>query len=148
MDHVGRKPLMLLGVGGCCACLIVEAAIVATYADKAALGAGVAMFYLFLAVYSMGVDVAGVVFYSELFPNHIRAEGVCLSMATVALTDLVYLQAITTAFANIGWRFYLVFIIICGIGVVGAYFVSHLPISHFPIAPFKSGIVIRADINV
>jgi hypothetical protein len=81
-------------------------------------------FYLFLAVYSMGVDVAGVVFYSELFPNHIRAKGVCLSMATVALTDLVYLQATTTAFANIGWRFYLVFIIICGVGVVGAYFVS------------------------
>jgi hypothetical protein len=66
------------------------------------------MFYLFLAVYSMGVDVAGVVFYSELFPNHIRAKGVCLSMATIALTDLVYLQATTTAFANIGWRFYLV----------------------------------------
>lgn len=65
------------------------------------------MFYIFLAVYSAGVDVAGVrspsaplpvsgsdsaiqvVFYSELFPNHIRAKGVCLSMATVALTDLV-----------------------------------------------------------
>jgi MFS family permease len=82
IDRVGRKPLMLLGVGRCCACLIVEAAIVATYADeatnKAALGAGVAMFYLFLVVYSMGVDVAGVVFYSELFPNHIRAKGVSL----------------------------------------------------------------------
>ena len=80
------------------------------------------MFYLFLAVYSMGVDVAGVVFYSELFPNHIRAKGVCLSMATVALTDLVYLQATTTAFANIGWRFYLVFIIISGLGCVAAFF--------------------------
>jgi hypothetical protein len=83
-------------------------------------------FYLFLAVYSMGVDVAGVVFYSELFPNHIRAKGVCLSIATVALTDLVYLQATTTAFANIKWRFYLVFIIICAVGVVLSYFVSPL----------------------
>jgi hypothetical protein len=72
----------------------------------------------------MGVDVAGVVFYSELFPNHIRAKGVCLSMATVALTDLVYLQVTTTAFARIGWRFYLVFIVICGVGVVGAWIVS------------------------
>lgn len=80
------------------------------------------MFYLFLAVYSMGVDVAGVVFYSELFPNHIRAKGVCLSMATVALTDLVYLQATTTAFANIGWKFYLVFILISGLGCIAAYF--------------------------
>jgi MFS family permease len=47
MDKVGRKPLMLFGVGGCCVCLIIEAAIVATYAEeatnKAALAAGVAM---------------------------------------------------------------------------------------------------------
>jgi hypothetical protein len=97
-------------------------------------------FYLFLAVYSMGVDVAGVVFYSELFPNHIRAKGVCLSMATVALTDLVYLQATTTAFANIGWRFYLVFIIICAVGTVFFYFVS----SHVPV-PAQSLEEIMAD---
>jgi MFS family permease len=48
MDKVGRKPLMLFGVGGCCVCLIIEAAIVATYAEaatnKAALAAGVAMY--------------------------------------------------------------------------------------------------------
>ena len=81
------------------------------------------MFYLFLAIYSMGVDVAGVVFYSELFPNHIRAKGVCLSMATVALTDLVYLQATTTAFANIKWRFYLVFIVITALGSMIMWFV-------------------------
>lgn len=70
--------------------------------NKAGLAAGVFAFYLFLAVYSVGVDVAGVVFYSELFPNHIRAKGICLSIATIALTDLVYLQATATAFANIG----------------------------------------------
>ncbi|KAF2656472.1 MFS general substrate transporter [Lophiostoma macrostomum CBS 122681] len=127
MDRVGRKPLLLFGVMGCGICLAIEAAIVAQYAaagtNKAALAAGVAMFYLFLAVYSVGVDVAGVVFYSELFPNHIRAKGVCLSMATIALTDLVYLQATTTAFANIGWRFYLIFIIICTLGSTFFFFV-------------------------
>jgi hypothetical protein len=64
--------------------------------------------YLFLAIYSLGVDVAGVVFYGELFPNHLRAKGLALSIATIALTDLVYLQATATAFANIGWKFYLV----------------------------------------
>lgn len=102
---------MIFGVAGCCVCLIVEAAMVANFAaagtNKVGLGFGVAAFYAFLAVYSVGVDVAGVVFYSELFPNHIRAKGICMSIATIALTDLVYLQATTTAFANIGWKFYL-----------------------------------------
>lgn len=33
MDRVGRKPLMLTGVIGCCACLIVEAAVIASFAS-------------------------------------------------------------------------------------------------------------------
>ncbi|KAF1813976.1 MFS general substrate transporter [Eremomyces bilateralis CBS 781.70] len=127
MDKLGRRPLMLFGVAGCCVCLILEAAMVASFAEegtnKAGLGMGVAAFYLFLAVYSVGVDVAGVVFYGELFPNHQRGKGLSLSVATIALTDLVYLQATATAFANIGWKFYLVFIIITGLGAIVLYFV-------------------------
>ncbi|KAK5071465.1 hypothetical protein LTS08_004791 [Lithohypha guttulata] len=127
MDWTGRRPLLLLGVGGCCVSLILEAAMVATYAEtnsgnSAGLQMGVAAAYLFLAFYSVGVDVAGVVFYSELFPNHIRAKGIALSIATIALTDLVYLQATATAFANIGWKFYLLFIIISGLGTIAVYF--------------------------
>jgi hypothetical protein len=119
---------MLVGVFGCCACLIVEAAIIATFASPIpaapnvpALKAGVAMFYIFLLFYGCGVDVAGVVFYSEVFPNHLRAKGVAMSVAVIALTDLVYLQVTATAFANIGWKFFLVFIIISGLGGIVAF---------------------------
>lgn len=62
--------------------------------------------------------MCGVVYYSELFPNHIRSRGVSLAIATIALTDLVYLQVTTTAFEHIGWRFFLVFIIISGLGAI------------------------------
>jgi hypothetical protein len=106
MDWTGRRPLLMIGVGGCCVALILEAAMVASFGgttNKAGLRMGVAATYLFLAVYSVGVDVCGVVFYSELFPNHIRAKGIALSISVIALTDLVYLQATATAFANIGW---------------------------------------------
>ena len=62
MDWVGRKPLLVLGLGGCCVCLIVEAAMVATFADEgtnsAGLQTGVALLYLFLFLYSIGVDVS------------------------------------------------------------------------------------------
>jgi len=54
MDKVGRKPLMIFGIGGCLGCLIIEAAMVATYANpvpaepnKAALRAAVAALYVF-----------------------------------------------------------------------------------------------------
>ena len=57
---------------------------------------GVAAAYLFLLIYSIGIDVAGVVFYSELFPNHLRAKGLALSICVIALTDLVYLQVAST----------------------------------------------------
>ncbi|KIW88752.1 uncharacterized protein Z519_10799 [Cladophialophora bantiana CBS 173.52] len=126
MDWTGRKPLLVMGVAGCCVSLILEAAMVSSYAEegtnKAGLRMGVAAAYLFLLVYSIGIDVAGVVFYSELFPNHLRAKGLALSIAVIALTDLVYLQVAATAFANIGWKFYLVFIILSGLGAFFAYF--------------------------
>lgn len=100
MDWTGRRPLLMLGVGGCCVSLILEAAMVASFAEeatnKAGLRMGVAAAYLFLMFYSCGIDVAGVVFYSELFPNQIRAKGISLSIAVIALTDLVYLQATAT----------------------------------------------------
>jgi len=128
MDWTGRRPLLMIGVGGCCVALILEAVMVARYAETnsgntAGLRMGVAAAYIFLAFYSVGVDVAGVVFYAELFPNHIRAKGIAMSIAVIALTDLVYLQATATAFANIGWKFYLLFIIISGLGTVFVYFV-------------------------
>lgn len=33
MDRIGRKPLMLTGVVGCCVCLILEAAMIASFAS-------------------------------------------------------------------------------------------------------------------
>lgn len=33
MDRVGRKPLMITGVIGCCVCLIIEAAMIASFAS-------------------------------------------------------------------------------------------------------------------
>jgi MFS family permease len=100
IDWSGRRPLLILGVSGCCVALILEAAMVASFAEEgtnvAGLRMGVAATYLFLLLYCIGVDVAGVVFYSELFDNRTRAKGLALSIATIALTDLIYLQVAAT----------------------------------------------------
>ena len=113
LDKVGRRPMLLIATAGCCCCLILEAALVARYAEagtkKGALGAAVFAFYFFLCFYSGGIDTGGFVYYAELFPNHLRAKGLALAVATFCLTDVVYLQVAGIAFQNIGWKFYLVF---------------------------------------
>ncbi|CAG9967348.1 unnamed protein product [Clonostachys byssicola] len=126
MDRFGRRPLILMSLLGCAVALAIETAMVALYAEagtnKAGLSAGVFALYLFPAVYAMGIDVAGYTFFSELFPNHIRAKGVCVVIAVIALTDLVYLEVSATAFADIGWKYYLVFIIVTILGTIVMYF--------------------------
>jgi len=111
-DIIGRRPIMLIGIGGCCACLIVEAAAVKYFSadpSRKEMGAlGTAALFIFNACYNLGVDVGGAVFYAEVFPNHIRSKGVALANLTLALADLVYLQVTPYAFANIGWKFFLV----------------------------------------
>jgi hypothetical protein len=56
----------------------------------------------------MGIDVPLWPYCAELFPNHMRAKGMAVCTTTVALTSLVYLEVASTAFANIGWKFYMV----------------------------------------
>lgn len=62
LDWIGRKPLLTVGLAGCCVCLIIEAAVVSLYAQEgtngAGLRAGVAATYLFIFVYGLGVDVS------------------------------------------------------------------------------------------
>ena len=135
IDKVGRKPLMLAGFGGTLACLIVEAALLASYAspvpvvpNRAALKSCVALLYvlttvensnladfrtsyIFIYLYGCGIDVAGFTFFGEVYPNHLRAKGLAISVIAQSLTALVYLEVAATAFANIGWKFYLVILL-------------------------------------
>ncbi|OAL26939.1 hypothetical protein AYO22_03883 [Fonsecaea multimorphosa] len=125
MDYFGRRKLVLIGLAGCVIFLCIQSAMIAEFANsgtnKAGLRMGVACSYIFLAFYSL-FDTAGFVFYAELFPNHMRAKGLSVIVCTIALTDLVYLQVSATAFANIGWKFYLVFICAATVGATGLYF--------------------------
>ena len=109
---VGRKPLLLFGIGGCCVWLCVEAAATAIYtADESKLNygkLGVAAFYMFNVCYNIGVNLGGNVFYAEVFPNHIRHMGVSLTNAVLALADLIYLEVTPIAFASVGYKFFLV----------------------------------------
>lgn len=50
-------------------------------------------------------------YFAELFPAHMRNKGMTIGMATISLMNIMWLQSAPTAFENIGWKFYLCFII-------------------------------------
>jgi hypothetical protein len=62
----------MTGLIGCCVCLILEAAMVSSFAEKATNAAGlrmgVAATYMFLFIYSVGVDVSSYPFLVFTFP--------------------------------------------------------------------------------
>lgn len=71
-------------------------------------------------MYSYGccVDATTYVYCSEIFPSHIRARGVAFSLAVLFITALVYLEAAPTAFARIGWKYYVVFLVITFVNII------------------------------
>jgi hypothetical protein len=51
-----------------------------------------------------------------MWPTHLRSKGISLGVAIISFTNIVWLQAVPTAFITIGWKFYLAFIIPSTIG--------------------------------
>jgi hypothetical protein len=125
VDRMPRNKLMTIGLTGCLASLIAEAALQARYlggTNKSALAAGVAMLYSYVFFYAMFLDGCSFWYVGEIFPSHLRANGFALAMAGLCLADIIWLGAAPTAFANIGWKYYLFFIIITAITIFTVYF--------------------------
>lgn len=92
--------------------------------NKVGNGLGVFFLYLFVFFYGGTMDASSYVYCAEIFPTSIRAHGVGLSVSGLFIMTLIYTQTAPTAFENVGWKFYLVFIIIPWIGafIMGKYF--------------------------
>ncbi|KAK5311755.1 hypothetical protein LTR93_011615 [Exophiala xenobiotica] len=125
VDRLPRPKLITIGLSGCVIAVICEAALVARYRDsgnKSGLSACVAFLYLFDVAYGFCLDGVTWWYTAEIFPTHLRAHGMTLNMATYALVNIIWLQAAPTAFANIGWRYYLFFICITSVGIIAIWF--------------------------
>ncbi|KAK3716662.1 hypothetical protein LTR37_006292 [Vermiconidia calcicola] len=113
-DHYPRNKLMAIGVFGCMVVLSVEAAITANFTGStnyAALRAGVAMLFLIEIPYDFCLNGMQFIYLSEIWPMHLRAKGTSLGVAMISFMNIVWLQSAPTALTNIGWYYYLVFII-------------------------------------
>jgi MFS family permease len=85
--------------------------------NRAGNAMGVVFLYLFVTFYASCFDATSYVYCSEIFPTRLRAQGVSASIFGLFSMTLLYTEAAATAFANIGWRYYLVFVVVplCGL---------------------------------
>jgi hypothetical protein len=99
---------------------------------------GILFSFGFISFYGGGIDVVGYVYCSkpktdlddvsvlmllgEIFPTHIRPQGVAWSLIGTFLTTMIYIEAAPTALANIKWRCYIIFIVLTLINIIVVYF--------------------------
>lgn len=121
VDKFGRTRLLAVGLTGCVIALAGECITVSIFQKTGDTGvAAAAVFFLFLHIgfYSTTTDATSYIYAAEIFPTPLRAKGLAISICGLFSATIAFLQAAPTAFDEIGWRYYLVFIVITSIMVV------------------------------
>jgi MFS family permease len=68
--------------------------------------------FLVVTFFGGSMDASSYVYSSEIFPTSIRAQGAGFSVSGLFAFSLIYTMCAPVAFNNIGWKYYLIFIIV------------------------------------
>ena len=121
LDKWGRRKSLITGATGCTISLIFLCAMTARYlntTNEAGLRAAVFFVFLYIVWWCYFMDATQYVYVAEIFPNHLRSQGVALGLSFFYLASEVTLVAAPVALADIGWKFYLVLIIPSSVYIV------------------------------
>jgi hypothetical protein len=80
------------------------------------------MTYVFLAAYAGSVEGPFYYYGAEFFPTRLCAKGMALQTTTFAWTGILWAHSGSTALKNIGWRYFLVFIMLTSFSIIIIYF--------------------------
>lgn len=127
VDRIGRRPLMLSSMAGCCVVWIGVTASTGIFAGSGetnddAARSTVAFIFLFGAVYSFGITPLQALYPVEVLSFEMRAKGMAFSSLAVNAGGMLNQFAWPVALDDIGWKTYIVFIVWCGIQTVIWYF--------------------------
>ncbi|KAH8690032.1 putative sugar transporter [Talaromyces proteolyticus] len=128
VDKIGRRPLMLSGMAGCC---VVWIAVLAASSqvnkadgglNHAASNATLGFIFIFGGVFSFCLTPLQALYPVEVLSYEMRAKGMAFSALAVNAAGLLNQFAWPVSLANIGWKTYIVFIIWDAIQTVIMYF--------------------------
>ena len=122
IDRVGRRRLMLFSTG----CLAVAQAAVAGLSSdlESSSAAKAAIFFYFFAEYTLPIGLFSLPFMygAEVAPLGIRHKVTAMSAATGWLFNFMVAEVSPTAFANISWRYNIVYAATSVAGLLAIYF--------------------------
>lgn len=113
VDRYGRRLFLLIGAVGCLVSVIFLCALTAQYFGTSympGLKAGVFFCFFFIFWWCFFMDATQYIYVAEIFPNHLRSQGVAFGIGVFYLSSEVTLVAAPIALNSIGWKFYLVLI--------------------------------------
>ncbi|KAF2397312.1 MFS transporter [Trichodelitschia bisporula] len=125
IDRYGRRTFMLIGSIGCTVSVICLAALTASFLNtdnQAGLRAAVFFVFFYIMWWCFFVDATQYVYIAEIFPNHLRSQGVALGLSSFYLASEITLVGAPVALNAIGWKFYLVLIIPSAFYIACIYF--------------------------
>jgi len=128
MDRIGRRRLLLIGYPVVTVVLIIEMVLQKYYVlneastSKAGKAATVAFLWIYVGCYGFFLDPPQFVFCSEIFPTTLRAKGIALGFTAYFVGAITYTTPAATAFKNIGWKMYLVFVACNVVSIIVIYF--------------------------
>lgn len=116
VDRIGRRPLMLFSMIGCCVVWIGMTTATALFSesketDEAAAKASIAMIFIFGAVYSVGLTPLQALYPVEVLSFEMRAKGMAFSALAVNAGGMMGQFAWPIALEKIKWKTYIVFIV-------------------------------------
>lgn len=126
VDRIPRNRILGIGVVACTVITSIETALQARYlksTNKPGLSAAAAFLFLFLFTFNLFIEGPSLYYTSEIFPTHLRSKGMTINVLGFCVTAILWLEIAPTAFSNIGWRYYLVFICLSVVGASAIFFV-------------------------
>jgi MFS family permease len=117
VDTLGRRPMMLFGMSGCC---LVWVAILSASSqvnkpdgslNSAASNATLGFIFIFGAVFSFFLTPLQALYPVEVLSYEMRAKGMAFSSLAVNAAGLLNQFAWPVSLDNIGWKTYIVFVV-------------------------------------